>query len=477
MAEWALLPSAVSSQTFHSVEQRLTKQTMREFLQDAGLRVRRDRGRLRLRSNASDHRPLLELYSLQDGTGRFRSDAAQVLSGASSLSGFGADLQEMLPRMLSQPGAQPQQDLNYWGRLQLAFWDASDPLAALSQLHAGQRGFRFYVVHPTDKLLKRLIIWRVLEHLLAGHSVDTLPVGVQRNRTTLIDGIVEFTAATLVCAPLVARNQPLAAVFMTSSGIQVIGILEQGAFVRGLQMPPWPSGTGGPSLYGGSGKGVYKTRLRELPSGYGEALLTELVRGMNSLLSYLTDPTQWTNEAGELDNEERLITWMSVRFGLDALSQLGSEWKSEWSVWTAFRAMSILQGIWLGSRSRGVKLNELLDPRLIKSYALDTFTNLDSKRWAEDVLGNYTRALQSSFPDEDLDSLLPKIEEMRHLVHGAGATPTTFRQRTSRLFTLRALADNPFESILFNDVAAFWWTSVVLHPARNCKVGHAPWES
>jgi hypothetical protein len=53
---------------------------------------------------------------------------------------------------------------------------------------------------------------------------------------------------------------------------------------------------------------------------------------MNSLLAHLTDPARWTNDAGELNNEERLITWMSVRFGLDALTQLGSEWRTEWSV-------------------------------------------------------------------------------------------------------------------------------------------------
>src|SRR5512132_2320009 len=184
--------------------------------------------------------------------------------------------------------------------------NAGAMLAASSKLHAELSRFRFYLVHPTDKLLKRLIIWRMLEHLLAGNPVATLPVGAQRKRTTLIDGIVELTAATLVCAPLVARNQPLAVLFMTSAGIQGIGVLERGAFIRGLQMPPWPSGTGGPSLYGGSGKGVYNTRLRELPSGHGQSLLTELVSGMNSLLAYLTDPAQWTTATGELDNEERL---------------------------------------------------------------------------------------------------------------------------------------------------------------------------
>jgi hypothetical protein len=181
-------------------------------------------------------------------------------------------------------------------------------------------------------------------------------------------------------------------------------------------MPPWPSGTGGPSLYGGSGKGVYKTGLRQFPPGHGAALLTDLTRGMNELLQYLTDPTHWLNEAGELDNDERTITWMSVRFGLDALSQLGSEWTSEWAAWTAFRAMSILQGIWLGSRFKRPRLSELLDPRRVEAYALDTFLNPDSKKWATGIVQNYTNALRRSFPNESLDDLLPKIEEMRHLV-------------------------------------------------------------
>lgn len=476
MADWAVVPSTVSSQTFYSVEQRLARQTMNHFLQDAGLRARRDQGRLRLRNIASDHRPLLELSSLQDERGRFHSDAAHILAGGNVLAGGGAGLQEVVPRLLSQPGAQPQHDLNYWGQLQLAFWHTSDPLSVLRKLHAEQAGFRFYVIHPTDKLIKRLIIWRILDHLLKGNPVHMLPVGTQRKGTTLIDGIIELTASTLVCAPLVARFQPLAIIFMTSDGIQVIGVLERGAFLRGLQMSPWPSGTGGPNLYGGSGKGVYKTRLREFPAGHGAALLAEFTSGMSSLLAYLTDPVQWVDEGGDLDNEERLITWMSVRFGLDALSQLGSEWKSDWSVWTAFRAMSILQGIWLGSRFKGPKLSELLDPRRIESYAVNTFTNPDLRRWSEDVLANYTRALRSSFPDDNLDTLLPKVEEIRHLVHGAGATPTTYRRRGARLSALRALEGHPFESILLNDVAGFWWTSVIFSPAQNCRVGHAPWE-
>jgi hypothetical protein len=129
--------------------------------------------------------------------------------------------------------------------------------------------------------------------------------------------------------------------------------------------------------------------------------------------------------------------------------------------------MNILQGLWLGSRSRGVKLSELLDPRRLESYAVDAFTNLDFRCWTEDITANYRRALESSFPNEYLDTVLPKVEELRHLVHGAGTTPSAFRHRASRLSTLRALAENPFESILFNDVAAFWWTSVILHPARK----------
>jgi len=475
MAQWALLPRNVSAQTFYSVEKRLAKQTMREFLRDAGLRARRDQGQLRLRTDLTDHRPLLELHPLQGPDGSFGSDAAKVLTGTHMLSGINADIQAALPRLLSQPGAQPEQDLNYWGRLQVALL-GTDPITALRELHAGQTQFRFWVVHATDKLIKRLIIWRVLDHLLAGKPVATLPVGTGRTRTTLIDGLVELTASTLLCAPLVARFQPLATLFMTSDGIQVVGVLEQGAFVRGLQMAPWPSGTGGPSLYGGSGKGVYKTRLRQFPPGHGAALLTDLTRGMNELLDYLTNPTHWLKEDGELDNDERLITWMSVRFGLDALSQLGSEWSSEWAVWTTFRAMSILQGVWLGSRFKGPRLSELLDPRRVEAYALDTFVNPDFKQWATDILQNYTNALRRSFPNESLDDLLPKVEEMRHLVHGAGATPTALRQRSARLSTLRNLADHPFESVLLNDLAAFWWTSVILSPVRNCRVGHAPWE-
>jgi hypothetical protein len=142
LAQWALLPRSVSAQSFYSLEQKLAKQTLKEFLRDAGLRTRRDQGQLRLRTDLTDHRPLLELHPLQDPDGSFRSEAERIIAGANSLSGIDADIQAALPRLLSQPGAQPEQDLNYWGRLQLALW-STDPITALRGLHAGRRNFAF----------------------------------------------------------------------------------------------------------------------------------------------------------------------------------------------------------------------------------------------------------------------------------------------------------------------------------------------
>jgi hypothetical protein len=102
LTQWALLPRSVSAQSFYSLEQKLAKQTLKEFLRDAGLRTRRDQGQLRLRTDLTDHRPLLELHPLQNPDGSFRSEAERVIAGTNLVSGIDADIKAALPHLLSQ---------------------------------------------------------------------------------------------------------------------------------------------------------------------------------------------------------------------------------------------------------------------------------------------------------------------------------------------------------------------------------------
>jgi len=164
---------------------------------------------------------------------------------------------------------------------------------------------------------------------------------------------------------------------------------------------------------------------------------------------------------------------MSVRFGFDAINSIGYEWTSDSTFWSALRALGVLQGIWEGAGHR-VPLSSILDPRLIREWVLPTLANTDHRNWEEDVINNYEAALLQAFPGDSLDALLPKFEELRHLVHGVGAQASKKRSRSARLDTLRALADRSPNVQLLVDMAVFWWTALLFNPANLCREGFTP---
>jgi hypothetical protein len=125
-----------------------------------------------------------------------------------------------------------------------------DPLTAVRNLVEAQPECRLYRLGGTPALMRRQFVCRVLEHLVDGIAADAMPLGSARQDNMLLTGLLEAVPGALVCAPLTARFQPMAAVLMTSSGAEVAMLAYGSGFVRMPRMDPWPVGVGRPSLTG-----------------------------------------------------------------------------------------------------------------------------------------------------------------------------------------------------------------------------------
>jgi hypothetical protein len=148
-------------------------------------------------------------------------------------------------------------DIDRWMGLRLAFMQEKDPLTAVRDLVEAQPEYRLYRLGGTPSLMRRQFVWRVLEHFVDGIVADAMPLGSARQDNMLLTGLLEAVPGAVVCAPLTARFQPLAAVLMTSSGAEVAMLSYGSGFVRMPRMDPWPVGVGRPWLTG-PGRGIYQ---------------------------------------------------------------------------------------------------------------------------------------------------------------------------------------------------------------------------
>lgn len=169
-----------------------------------------------------------------------------------------------------------------------------------------------------------------------------------------------------------------------------------------------------------------------------------------------------------------MIAWASVRFGFDAINSTAAAWGTFDGIWSAFRALGILQGLWEGPRQGRVPLSQLLTPARIRDHVLPALTDPTHRTWASGVIDNYEKELANGFPNQTVEQAAKHIQELRNLVHGAGAQGT--RPRNARLATLRQLAHHTPNIQLVCDMASLWWTALLFDPHTLCRPGRAPWE-
>jgi len=345
---------------------------------------------------------------------------------------------------------------------QMELLTSPDPLGALVELAQGH-DMALWALRTTEAFRRRLQIFGIFEYLRGGHDPAKF-IDRPKVQMPLVSGLVELQPSSTVCSVLAARNQPYVAVLLTPFLSQVVLVPRHGAFTREASVQPWPVGFGRISM-AGARKGAYATSLKTLPAGHGEAALRAIVGGANRLFDQLTRPEDWSNE-GNFDFDGRSLLWGSIRFGLDAITALAADWSSQEAIWSAFRAITILQGIW------GCQLSDLLQPDRLKDHAVPHLFDAAERSWAGGLVENYRATLAAAFPGVSAGTAAVRLAQVRNLVHGMRADS---QDPNARLAVLRSLETAAASLELIRDVATLWWTAVLLSPATHARPGVPPW--
>ena len=459
-ARWALLPASVSRQSLDRLRPALKKE-LRPLFAATGVRYRLVGDRVEVRADPTD---MIYARSLRTGTGGLRADVASILERDT----VGLDIRPGLSAFLEKHRAHQVTGVPDMVRVQLELLLCDDPVGELAAM-AERDDLGLYRLGMHNRGWMRLGFWRLLDQLIDAHDPAAITT-IASDRDSTINGLLETSPGALVCAPLMARFQPLAAVVELPNMAQVAIVAERGAgFPREMHLPSWPVGAAQARLHG-SGVGLYAGAPKTFPVGDVEAMLQALVAGSNSLVGGLTDPLRWVGAGGVVDLDERKIAWASLQFGVDALASLGAEWGSRDSLWSAFRALGILHGVWEGSRTRSVPFTELFDPERLRTHVLPVIPVGSFRDWGHAVVRNYEASLDRAFPTRA--AALEAVLQVRNLVHGVGAHS---KVRAARLNALQAVGEGQPALQLLADVAALWWTGVILDPERMFRPGVTPW--
>ncbi|MGA7670693.1 MAG: hypothetical protein WBW04_09750 [Nitrolancea sp.] len=441
------------------------RERLKTVLRAGDLRIRLDDENWKAHVFKGSSDPSIVLYPLQRSDGSLRSNARELLTEGPGIVPIEESQQIIASlREIKHPIIIP--DGTPWHEPQRRLLLEMDPIPALKTLLQRDPKIRMFRIASTPKLHRRNAFWS----LVTTAEEERVSWSEIRKRshfpwTDVTKGLSTSFVARFVLGPLVARNQPLAAAFTTARGAQIIGVAEH-SYIRPQSLGNWPVASDVVNL-GGSGTGIYRTRFQNYEAGLAEQLLHVLVDGANRLLERLTDPTYWILEDHHIDILERNIAWSSVLFGLDALSQIGKEWDPE-SLWASFRALTMLEGIW-----GQVKLQSVLHPDMVLTNAVSRLAPIFYREWAEDIVRNYTGELRKVDPSGDLEGSLNVIADIRHVLHGVGVNSAA--QRGRRLRALRAIRDCNLQ--LINEIAVFWWMSIIMSPETNCIPGRPPWQN
>ena len=338
----------------------------------------------------------------------------------------------------------------------------TEPFAELARVAKRDR-LSLWAIRTTDAFRRRLLLYEVFDYLIGGNDPSQFR---QRPRVAnpMLKGLIELQPASTVCAVLAARSQPLVAVLLTPYLSQVVLVPKHGAFGREASAQPWPVAFSRISFHG-SDRDAYRTPLTHFPEGHGEEALSAMVAGADRLFDQLTRPENWSDGA-TLDLNARLVAWGSIRFGLDAITALAADWTSQEAIWTAFRALTTLQGIW------DCQLSDLLDPARLEAHAVPLLFNPAEQSWAGGLVANYRNSFAAAFPGRSPGTVAVKLAHIRNLVHGLRAEG---QDPMVRLEIIRTLEQAGPSLELVRDIASLWWTAAVLSPQTHARPGIPPW--
>lgn len=420
--------------------------------------------------------PLLRLRPLQNQAGEFRAQAGNLLAGpldARTAFEHGEEIR-----------AAQQAGLLYaetpFNALAAELLASSPPLPIL-QRHAKQMPeIRFFQLQVDHALYARSAIWRLLgqwhEHGTPFRAVaESLRMPLRDGRHSSADALPGVLAAF----PLVTRANPLAALIRTAQGAELIVVADG---ERVFQRPPpmvagWP--TGSEDLFAADpdvdSHDPLAPRSREpLPAPSARTSAEEYTGAASELLEYVTDPTEWCDTDGIIGILERDIAWSTVMIGIQTLAAAARDWRSADGVWSAFRALGILQGLWEGATRATVPFSRLVDPQTVRSTALPCLQGFTDFAHRAAQVDEYEKELRRLYPSSSVEDACDNVVELRHLVHGAGKTPSKrdLEARGRRMEALRGLGRGDLNPLL--DIAAIWWTATLANPRKFCAPGRPP---
>lgn len=469
--KWATLDEPTTRAFFQALPQIATRD-LRAIMTDAGLQYRLDGPYVRVRAKSAG--PFVYKRSITTADRKLRGDADQTLSREALRQSL--DVGQFLAQLRQQNrlDVSPSNELQY----RLLTDTHTNPARILIE-HTRQQ-CSIIRIGAHNLLAGRTLIWRILDALADGVSASELPIGVRRDPGRNVSGIWEFAPATLVSFPLLARYQPLGMLVVTDRGAQVLVLAPEaddgyvGNYYRSDQMfTGWPVGITHGSLFG-RGEGIYKTGVKRFHKSDIEDLLQGSVRGANALMSWLTDPAEWTDGSGALDSTERWITWASVNQAIEAIMLVARDWGSPSSLWNCLRALGTLQGLWEGAQPGRVPLRELFSPQRLRDHVLPTVPNESYRQWTAAVIDNWAHQVEV-IGGGDLNNGLRNIHELRHLVHGVGGQGAN-RDRQSRLQALQLVDRHAPALQLMLDVAVLWWAAAVWDHTTILRPRRSPWE-
>jgi len=431
------------------------RQNLQQFFLGAGLRFRKEgEAGIRIRSDLKTT-SFVEVSPLQDSEGEILPDAQARMDPDR----FGLDpgIRKLILREIDH-GLRPPTHIM---ELQVDVLKSINPIGVLQK--AARPGMSLWAIRTTEAFRRRQQIFQVFDYLRAGHDPSKF-VERPKAHNFLISGLVEFQAASTFCSVLAARNQPLVAVLLTRFLSQVVLVPRHGMFTRESTVQPWSIAFSRISL-DGTDRGPYRTQLNKVHKGHGEAALFAAISAANRLLRQLTQPESWIAD-GCFDFDGRLLACSSIRFGFDAITAVAADWTTHEAIWTAFRAVTILQGFWQ------CQLSELLDPDRVETHAVPHLLDGDERVRAAGIVSNYRRSLAAAFPGRSSGSVAIKLAQIRNLIHGTRAEG---RDPMIRIEVLRSIETAGPSLELIKDIAAFWWTAVLLSPETHGRPRRAPW--
>lgn len=466
--EWTWLGKRTSSALLNELP-RVFGVDIVALVQSAALKMQTQGGRMALRAR-SDTGSLVYAEPRQNLDGSPRADASAILTRDAL--DRPPDVQEAVDMDFEQLMATGDLEVSRQNLLQLQLWGHPNPLPIITA-HL-DKGNRFFRIGAHRSLYGRVRLFEILAELQSGVPVEDLQIGFRAKLNPLVSGIWQLYPGSLMCFPMTTRHQPLAMLYITPLGSQIAMLPPKGmVFKRTIQLFGWPVGTVGQTLEG-PGKGIYRNAGKLWEGDGAREILDACVQGADGLLQWVSDPGRWGDADGYFHVDELWLAWASLSQGATALAALGETWNGSSSLWDAFRALGILQGVWAGSDERSVKLSDFLRPDHLRTYAASQIPNDRLRNWSLRVLDNWEEHLHSGFPGKSIGEAVAVVADVRNIVHGVGATGP---KRTRRLVALREMADAKPSLQLIADLAVMWRSAAMFSPGKVYRAGQPPWVS